>query len=100
MGVIYLLLPHAGWTNVGAWKTARLQPWLYGGGSVMHAVGFAIAGGHGAQRKTVGAMEAAPQAAETAMQLARFGGALAVVGGALFIIVVIRSARRARFTAS
>ncbi len=100
MGVIYLLLPHTGWTNVGAWKTARLQPWLYGGGSVMHAVGFAIAGGHGAQRKTVGAMEAAPQAAETAMQLARFGGALAVLGGALFIIVVIRSARRARFTAS
>lgn len=99
MGVVYLLLPALGHADVSGWKSARWQPLLYGGGSLMHAVGFAIAGGHGAARKTVGTMEGISASAEAAMGFARLGGALAVIGGALFIIVVIRAVRRGSSTA-
>lgn len=99
MGVIYLLLPKLGYADVATWKSARWQPLLYGGGSLMHAVGFAIAGGHGAARKTVGAMEGISASAEAAMGFARLGGTLAVIGGALFIIVAIRAVRRGSSTA-
>lgn len=94
MGVIYLLLPRLGYANVGAWKSAWIQPLLYGIGTIMHAVGFAIAGGHGAERKAVGAVADAPAAMEAALQFMRLGGLLAVLGGGLFVVVVVRAIRR------
>lgn len=94
MGVIYLLLPAFGLRDVQNWKMAKIQPFLYGGGSLIHAVGLAIAGGHGAQRKTVGAMENVEHGADAAMKMARHGGSLAVLGGALFVLVVILSVRK------
>lgn len=94
MGVAYLLLPRLGYGDAGAWKSAFVQPLLYGGGSVMHAVGFAVAGGYGAERKSVGAVDAAEQGMNAALQFMRFGGLLAVIGGALFIVVMVRAWRR------
>ncbi len=94
MGVVYLLLPKLGWADVRSWKSAIWQPILYGGGSVLHAVGLALAGGHGVQRKTVGALEDAHAGAEAPLQVMRLGGLLAVIGGALFIVVVFRAMRK------
>lgn len=94
MGLAYLLLPRLGYADVGAWKSSFVQPLLYGGGSVMHAVGFAIAGGYGAERKTVGAVDAAEQGMHAALHFMRLGGLLAVIGGGLFVVVMVRAWRR------
>lgn len=94
MGVIYLLLPRLGYGSLARSTAAWVQPLLYGGGSVMHAIGFAVAGGHGAERKAVGAVENAPQAMEAALQVMRLGGALAVIGGAMFIVLTVRAGRK------
>lgn len=94
MGVIYLLLPRLGFGDVSLRKLTIAQPLLYGGGSIMHAVGFAIAGGHGAERKSVGAIDAAPAAMEAALQVMRLGGLLAVIGGGLFVVLVVIAWRK------
>jgi hypothetical protein len=94
MGVIYLLLPRFGYGNPALSKAAFIQPLLYGGGSVLHAIGFAIAGGHGAERKAVGAVDAAPEAMQAALQVMRFGGLLAVIGGGMFVVMVVIAIRR------
>ena len=96
MGVIYALLPKLGLADVLDRKLTRAQPLLYGGGSVIHALGFAIAGSYGAARKTVGVMENVPEAATSAMKMARHGGSLAVVGGMLFVIMILISIKRAK----
>lgn len=93
MGVIYLLLPRLGYGSLARSTAAWVQPLLYGSGSVMHAVGLAIAGGHGAERKSVGAVENAPQAMEAALQVMRLGGVLAIIGGAMFIVLAVRARR-------
>ncbi|MCH2546654.1 MAG: cbb3-type cytochrome c oxidase subunit I [Alphaproteobacteria bacterium] len=94
MGVIYLLLPRLGYASPLRSNAAIIQPLLYGGGSVLHAVGFAIAGGYGAERKAVGAADSAPEAMHSALQVMRVGGGLAVIGGAMFVVLVIIAIRR------
>lgn len=94
MGLIYLLLPAFKCANVMGWRSAKWQPVLYGGGQLLHVIGFAIAGSEGAGRKIAGKMEDASELAEFGMQLVRLGGGLAVIGGALFVIVVIRAYRK------
>ena len=94
MGIIYLLLPEFGLRDVQNWKTAKVQPIFYAAGSLIHAIGLAISGGEGAQRKTVGTMEHLSETAVSAMKMARHGGSLAIVGGALFVLVVVLSVRK------
>lgn len=94
MCVIYLLLPKLGYGNILHRKLTLAQPLLYGGGSILHATGLAIAGGHGVARKTVGALDESQMAAEAALQVMRLGGALAILGGALFVALVVISVRR------
>lgn len=94
MGVIYLLLPRLGYASLARSTAAWIQPLLYGGGSILHAIGFAIAGGHGAERKAVGAIEAAPEAMQAALQIMRLGGLLAVIGGGMFVVMVVIAVRR------
>lgn len=96
MGVIYLLLPRLGYASLASSTAAWVQPLLYGGGSILHAVGFAIAGGHGAERKAVGAIEAAPEALHAALQMTRLGGLLAVIGGGMFVVMVVIAVRRGK----
>lgn len=99
MGVIYLLLPRLGYRDISMRKLVVAQPLLYGGGSILHAVGFAIAGGHGAERKAVGAIDASQEAMHAALQVMRFGGALAVLGGGLFVVLVVLAMRKPRVSA-
>lgn len=99
MAVIYMLLPKLGFADIRARKLAFWQPFLYGGGSLMHAVGFAIAGHYGVERKTVGTVENLPTLAKTALQMMRWGGGLALIGGACFVALVIIAIRTKRKSA-
>ena len=96
MGVAYLLLPKFGYVAVDRWKMAIWQPLLYGGGQLVHIIGFAWAGGYGVMRKTPGELGDGLTQAKAAMQLMRSGGLIAVIGGALFVVLVIRSVRAAK----
>lgn len=91
MGVIYLLLPRLGYASLARSTAAWVQPLLYGSGSVMHAMGFAIAGGHGAERKAVGIVQDAPLLMEIALKMVHYGGGLAILGGAMFVVLAVRT---------
>jgi len=91
MGLAYHLLPRLGFRppmpRLSSW-----QPWVYGGGQLMHILGLAWSGGYGVKRKTVGAaqgLDALPEIAGMAMM--GLGGLIAIIGGIMFIIVAIRS---------
>ncbi|CAA7611356.1 putative Permease [Magnetospirillum sp. LM-5] len=82
MGLIHLwLLPLA----PSRWLTA--QYWLYGGGQLLHAAGFYLAGLAGVARKTAGAAQGLDSVVKlAAMAIVGIGGAIAVVGGVIFVV--------------
>jgi heme/copper-type cytochrome/quinol oxidase subunit 1 len=93
MGVVYQLLPALGYTApVG--RLVNAQPWVYGGGQLLHIVGLVWSGGYGVQRKVAGAGQVLRSTGEVAgMGLMGLGGAIAIVGGLLFLVVVWRAMR-------
>lgn len=97
MGLTYHLLPQLGF-RAPAVKPARLQPWLYGGGQLLHVLGLVISGGYGVQRKVAGAAQALDSVGRvTGMGLMGVGGLISIAGGFLFIYVCYRAMRpRAR----
>jgi heme/copper-type cytochrome/quinol oxidase subunit 1 len=97
MGVTYHLLPRLGFAQPGQ-RLATLQPYIYGGGQMLHIVGLVWSGGYGVQRKVAGAEQVLHSNQEVAgMALMGLGGLIAIVGGLLFVVIVIAaSARRAR----
>ncbi len=93
MGLAYHLLPALGYAPVQGCM-AVLQPWLYGGGQLLHIVGLVWSGGYGVQRKVAGTEQALRSTAEVAgMGLMGLGGLLAIAGGLLFVIVLWRAMR-------
>ena len=95
MGVVYHLLPQLGY-RAPAGRAAVLQPWLYGGGQLLHIVGLVWPGGYGVQRKVAGAEQVLRSPGEVAgMGLMGLGGLLAIAGGLLFVVVVLRATRPA-----
>ncbi|MGB6102701.1 MAG: cbb3-type cytochrome c oxidase subunit I [Pusillimonas sp.] len=93
MGMIYWLLPRLGYAAPSG-RMALLQPWLYGGGQLLHIIGLMWSGGYGVQRKVAGAQQVLRTGGEIAgMGLMGLGGLLAIAGGLLFALVVIRSMR-------
>jgi len=93
MGLVYHLLPRLGY---GAPRPglATLQPWLYGGGQLLHIVGLVWSGGYGVQRKVAGAEQVLRSSGEIAgMGLMGLGGLIAIVGGLLFVVVVAQAMR-------
>ncbi|MCE2926540.1 MAG: hypothetical protein LW823_02690 [Rickettsiales bacterium] len=89
MGYAYYILPKLGYVDVTRWKTAWLQPYIYGIGQIMHVSGFAWSGGYGALRKTPGGSYEGT--AQIAMGLMGGGAGLAAIGGLMFVIVISRS---------
>jgi hypothetical protein len=74
---------------------SRWQPVLFGGGQMVFAIGFALAGSQGMARKAY----AAEQHVRTATELAGLvvmglGGLVAVGGGLLFLLLVLTSFAR------
>ena len=95
MGMIYRLLPELGYC-APAGRLAVVQPWLYGGGQLLHIIGLVWSGGYGVQRKVAGAEQVLRSTGEVAgMGLMGLGGFLAILGGLLFALVVIRAMRGA-----
>mgnify|MGYP001603634526 CR=1 FL=1 len=94
MGLVYLLLPQLGYAAPRG-RLAVIQPWLYGGGQLLHIAGLVWSGGYGVQRKVAGAEQVLRSPGEVAgMGLMGFGGAVAIVGGLLFVVVVVRALRQ------
>lgn len=91
MGLSYFLLPRLGFGRPME-RLATLQPFLYGGGQLLHILGLAWSGGQGVQRKVAGAAQGLESVTQIAgMTLMGVGGVIAVVGGVLFLVVVIHA---------
>jgi hypothetical protein len=83
------------------WAVARLQPVLYGVGQSVFALGMAVAGSRGMERKAYGAEQVRRSLAHTlGMAVSGLGGLVAVVSGALFVVVVLVAWRAARARAA
>ena len=94
MGLTYYLLPRLGFGDLPV-RTATWQPFLYGGGQLLHIIGLAWSGGYGVQRKAAGAAQGLEGLGQTAgMGLMGLGGLISVVGGLLFLIVAYQSMSR------
>jgi hypothetical protein len=93
MGLVLHLLPQLGWRTPSG-TLAVAQPWLYGGGQLLHIVGLVWSGGYGVQRKVAGGEQVLRSTAEVAgMGLMGLGGLLAIAGGLAFVVVVARAMR-------
>ena len=94
MGLTYYLLPRLGFGALPE-RLATWQPYLYGGGQLLHIIGLAWSGGYGVQRKTAGLAQGLDGLGQTAgMGLMGFGGLISVIGGLLFLIVAYKSMQR------
>ncbi len=95
MGLTYHLLPQLGFAAPHA-PWARLQPWLYGVGQLLHVGGLVWSGGYGVQRKVAGAEQGLRGFDQLAgMALMGLGGLIAILGGLLFLLIVLRAIARA-----
>ncbi len=92
VGLTYHLLPVLGYAEPMR-RTATVQPFVYGGGQVLHITGLAVSGGYGnIQRKTAGAAQGLHSMTDlVAMGLMGLGGLIAIIGGLLFVVVVIKA---------
>jgi cytochrome c oxidase subunit 1 len=96
MGLTYYMLPRLGFGDLPE-RMATWQPYLYGGGQLMHIIGLAWSGGYGVQRKTAGAAQGLEGLGQTAgMGLMGLGGLISIIGGLLFLIVAYKSMRKRR----
>ncbi len=91
MGIAYYLLPALGYRKP-VWKIARIQPYVYGGGQLMHILGLAWSGGYGVQRKTAGSAQGLDSLPEIlGMGMMGLGGLISIIGGILFLVVMLKS---------
>lgn len=91
MGLAYVLLPQLGF-GAPEGRMARWQPYVYGGGQLIHVLGLAWSGGYGVQRKVAGAEQALttlPQ--KIGMGMMGLGGLVAVIGGIMFVLVCLKA---------
>ncbi len=91
MGLAYVLLPQLGFGEADG-RMARWQPYVYGGGQLIHVLGLAWSGGYGVQRKVAGAEQALttlPQ--KIGMGMMGLGGLIAVIGGIMFVLVCLKA---------
>ncbi len=96
MGLTYVLLPQLGFGEAEG-RMARWQPYVYGGGQLIHILGLAWSGGYGVQRKVAGADQALttlPQ--KMGMGMMGLGGLIAVIGGIMFVVVCLKVMTRRR----
>ena len=94
MGLSYVLLPRLGFA-IADGKMARWQPYVYGGGQLVHILGLAWSGGYGVQRKVAGAeqiLTTLPQ--KIGMGMMGFGGLISIIGGVMFVLVCLIAMRQ------
>jgi hypothetical protein len=96
MGLAYLLLPALGHARPSR-RLATWQPYVYGGGQLLHITGLVWSGGYGVQRKVAGSEQVLRTTQEIAgMGLMGLGGLIAIVGGVLFVFVMLQAIARGR----
>ncbi|NOZ11857.1 MAG: cytochrome C oxidase subunit I [Gammaproteobacteria bacterium] len=96
MGLTYDLLPRLGYSAPHL-KWSRIQPYVYGGGQLLHVVGLVWSGGYGVQRKVAGVEQGLDGLEKiTAMGLMGLGGLIAILGGLLFLIIVLSAMKSGR----
>jgi heme/copper-type cytochrome/quinol oxidase subunit 1 len=96
MGLAYLLLPALGYARPSV-RLATWQPYLYGGGQLLHITGLVWSGGYGVQRKVAGSEQVLRTTQEIAgMGLMGLGGLIAIAGGILFVFVMLQAIVRGR----
>ena len=88
MGLVYHFLPRLGFGTVKG-KLATIQPYIYGGGQLLHIIGLGVSGGYGVLRKTPGV--APTPEAQLWMAFIVIGGMFAILGGLIFVIVALRA---------
>jgi hypothetical protein len=89
MGLTYELLPRLGYARPNI-RMATIQPYVYGGGQLLHVLGLAWSGGYGVQRKVAGAEQGLDGLEKiAAMGLMGFGGLVAIIGGLMFLVIVL-----------
>ncbi len=89
MGLTYDLLPRLGYARPNT-RLATIQPYIYGGGQLLHVLGLVWSGGYGVQRKVAGTEQALDGMEKiVAMGLMGFGGLIAIIGGLLFLVIVL-----------
>jgi hypothetical protein len=89
MGMTYDVLPRLGYARPNL-RLATVQPWIYGGGQLLHVLGLVWSGGYGVQRKVAGAEQGLDGMEKIiAMGLMGFGGLVAIIGGLMFLVVVL-----------
>ena len=94
MGLTYDLLPRLGYGRPSI-RAALLQPYVYGGGQLLHVIGLWWSGGYGVQRKVAGTEQGLDGLEKiAAMGLMGFGGAIAIVGGLMFLVIVLSAMLR------
>jgi heme/copper-type cytochrome/quinol oxidase subunit 1 len=96
MGLAYRLLPALGYARPSV-RLATWQPYVYGGGQLLHITGLVWSGGYGVQRKVAGSEQVLRTTQEIAgMGLMGLGGLIAVIGGLLFVVVMLQAIFRGR----
>jgi len=92
VGLTYHLLPILGYAEPMR-RLATVQPFVYGGGQLLHITGLAISGGYGnIQRKTAGAAQGLDSMTDlVGMGMMGLGGLIAIIGGLLFVAIVIKA---------
>jgi hypothetical protein len=96
MGLAYRLLPELGYEKPSV-RLATWQPYVYGGGQLLHITGLVWSGGYGVQRKVAGSEQVLRTTQEIAgMGLMGLGGLIAVIGGLLFVVVMLQAISRGR----
>jgi hypothetical protein len=96
MGLAYRLLPALGYARPSV-RLATWQPYVYGGGQLLHITGLVWSGGYGVQRKVAGSDQVLRTTQEIAgMGLMGLGGLIAVIGGLLFVVVMLHAIVRGR----
>lgn len=91
MGLAYGLLPAFADATILNGRMARIQPYLYGIGQIMHISGLAWSGGYGVLRKTVGDVGDGSWQVKAALGIMGTGGLLAIIGGLCFVVVMLRA---------
>ena len=96
MGLAYALLPRLGYGVVEG-RMARWQPYVYGGGQLIHIIGLAWSGGYGVQRKVAGSEQVLlTWQQKTGMGMMGLGGLIAIIGGVLFVVVCLKAIKNKR----
>ena len=96
MGTTYWLLPRLRFAEPPV-RLATWQPYVYGGGQLVHIAGLVWSGGYGVERKVADGTVAARSIEQTlGMGLMGIGGLLAIVGGAMFVVAVAIAVLRRR----